>query len=814
MEYLCIAVDVGSNMGQRTSKNLRDTDKASTHLDLALYTLLSMVNKKLIESPKHHVGIVAFGAAGTDNDLYEEDDPECYKNIVVERPVCPTDIEGIRGILNMQSGGQRGDIMDAVIVATDLVFKATNVGPKTKAGKKKVIVITNGKVPCDMSDETVQMVQRGLEQGGIQLEVVGVGWQADEADEYIDPMQRQLDDMCELSGGGCQAVHQVSEARSVATKITNGNSKFRGELELSSDVKIPCWVMGRVVEEKFPSLKKVSLVSEQDPEDEAEGRGRRYGATTTERQYKSLTEDDVILRPEAMVKGYKYGRDRVPFSGVDEALLKFEAEKCLQLICFAKKEQIPRHAFLEGTDWIVPPGKHGDPLQEKDRRAAVALNALAHALYEEKRVAIVRFVKRAKGTPSLCAIYAVRVDKDVCDARFGYKSGSESESDDDGEDKTDQEPYREPYHLYLTYLPFAEDHRDVVFPPVVDKLLPDKAGLNAMDRLIDAMHLDRASEELEALNSGDGGAGEWEGRLSAEIDSISCWRDPSMKALPNPVLQRFYAAVQQRGLDPLDEPPSVLAPGGYTHGEWVEQLREPKGMLCSARREANKAMDEVRHVFTPKLQLDPELARKKRFAPGLSNDGPRDGPGGGMASLIDDMAASKKLKTSQGGDGLTQRGAADPEQVQIGMSDPIADFEKIWQTKPETASAQMQEVISQMVRQSVRGHLYAKAIKCLRQLRKAHRSDDDWEPLNGFLRKLLGQHGTAGKPNHDFWLEIVKAGVTLIDQTECEDSDTTPQKAHEFIHGTAGSRQGAAPAAAPPPTAAAADDDDLFDELD
>ena len=47
MEYLCIAVDVGSNMGPRTSKTLRDTDKTGTHLDLALYTLLSMVNRKV-----------------------------------------------------------------------------------------------------------------------------------------------------------------------------------------------------------------------------------------------------------------------------------------------------------------------------------------------------------------------------------------------------------------------------------------------------------------------------------------------------------------------------------------------------------------------------------------------------------------------------------------------------------------------------------------------------------------------------------------------------------------------------------------------
>ena len=47
MEYLCITIDVGSNMGPRMSKNLRDTDKAGSHLDLALYTLLSMFNRKV-----------------------------------------------------------------------------------------------------------------------------------------------------------------------------------------------------------------------------------------------------------------------------------------------------------------------------------------------------------------------------------------------------------------------------------------------------------------------------------------------------------------------------------------------------------------------------------------------------------------------------------------------------------------------------------------------------------------------------------------------------------------------------------------------
>ena len=63
---------------------------------------------------------------------------------------------------------------------------------------------------------------------------------ARDEDMFIHPMQRRLDDVCAASGGGCQPVHSVSEARRHATKITNGTSKFRVELELSPDVKIPC----------------------------------------------------------------------------------------------------------------------------------------------------------------------------------------------------------------------------------------------------------------------------------------------------------------------------------------------------------------------------------------------------------------------------------------------------------------------------------------------------------------------------------------------------------------------------------------------
>ena len=51
-------------------------------------------------------------------------------------------------------------------------------------------MITNAKVPCDMSEETCTMVQRGLEQGGIALEFIGIGWEEDDEQLFATPMQR------------------------------------------------------------------------------------------------------------------------------------------------------------------------------------------------------------------------------------------------------------------------------------------------------------------------------------------------------------------------------------------------------------------------------------------------------------------------------------------------------------------------------------------------------------------------------------------------------------------------------------------------
>jgi ATP-dependent DNA helicase 2 subunit 2 len=67
-----------------------------------------------------------------------------------------------------------------------------------------------------------------------------------------------------------------------------------------------------------------------------------------ERSYHSVDDLDNEVPPDEKVKGYKYGRTLVPFSTVDEAVLKYQSVRCLQIIGFTKAVNVPRmHRLLK-----------------------------------------------------------------------------------------------------------------------------------------------------------------------------------------------------------------------------------------------------------------------------------------------------------------------------------------------------------------------------------------------------------------------------------------------------------------------------------
>ena len=83
----------------------------------------------------------------------------------------------------------------------------------------------------------------------------------------------------------------------------------------------------------------------------------------------------------------------------------------------------------------------------------------------------------------------------------------------------------------------------------------------------------------------------------------------------------------------------------------------------------------------------------------------------------------------------------------------------------------------------IEGRAYGKAIESLQLARKACKADGNWPPMNAYLRELKLKHGASGAPGYDFWSEIVKSGVSLIDKSECEDSDTSVAQSVDFLTG-------------------------------
>lgn len=99
---------------------------------------------------------------------------------------------------------------------------------------------------------------------------------------------------------------------------------------------------------------------------------------------------------EYKIKGYYYGKQLVPVSRILEESLKFPTEKCLKILGFVPKENLPRSFSMNGVDLVFPPNQF-DSNQQK-------FNALVDGMVELNKIALVRYVSRANTSPHLAAL--------------------------------------------------------------------------------------------------------------------------------------------------------------------------------------------------------------------------------------------------------------------------------------------------------------------------------------------------------------------------------------------------------------------------
>ncbi|XP_012083570.1 ATP-dependent DNA helicase 2 subunit KU80 isoform X2 [Jatropha curcas] len=470
-----------------------------------------LIQKKLIYSKSDEVGVVVFGTEDTDNELTTE--VGGYENVVVLRKIKVVDGDLVEALQQLPQGTVPGDYLDAIVVGMDMLIKKYQL---TNKGKKRLCLITDArnptKDPCEGTKaDQVRVIAEQMAAHGVKMETIVV---RERLNEYTDQrIVEENDHLLHLFSEKTRAktVHVESPTSflgALKTRKITPVTIFRGDLEISSELKIKVWVYKKTSEEKFPTLEKYS--DKAPPTD-------KYATheVKVDYEYKSIDDPSKVVPPEQRIKGYRYGPQVIPISSAEWDAFKFKPEKGVKLLGFTDASNILRHYYMKDVNiFIAEPG---------NLRATIAVSALARAMKEMDKVAIVRCVwRQGQGTVVVGVLTPNLSDKE-----------------------------NTPDSFYFNVLPFAEDVREFQFASFSNfpaSWQPSKQQQEAADNLV--MMLDLAQP----------------GREEALLPDFT----------PNPILERFYHHLELKSKNP----DAAVPPLDRT----LKKITEPDPQLLSENK--------------------------------------------------------------------------------------------------------------------------------------------------------------------------------------------------------------------------------------
>ncbi|KAK9758053.1 hypothetical protein RND81_01G203500 [Saponaria officinalis] len=696
-----------------------------------------LLEKKLIYNKYDEVGIVLFGTADTNNDLTRE--VGGYENIVVLKDIKVVDGDLVDVVEQLQRGTVPGDFLDAIVVGMDMLIK--KYGPTNK-GKKRLCLISNAlsrlRDPFEgTKDDQVSTIAMQMTEHAIKLECIVVrGKLSTDADKNIMDENDHLLELFTRTTSAKTVYVESSTALlgALRTRSIAPVTIFRGDLEVSPDLKIKVWVYKKTSEERFPTLKKYS--------DKAPATDRfATHEIKVDYEYKSIQDPDKTVPPEQRIKGYRYGPEVVPISSDEWEAVKFKPEKSVKLLGFTDAKNILRQYFMKDVNlFIAEPGK---------KESVIAVSALARAMKEMNKVAIVRCVWRQGQAGVVIGVLTpnISINENVPDS------------------------------LYFNVLPFAEDVREFQFPSFRNlpaAFQPTEEQQNAADNLVQMLDLaPPAKEEI----------------LMPDFT-------------PNPVLERFYHFLELRrktpdaAVPPLDEALKMITepnPEFVSHNKSVIdefrkhfEVKENPKIKKSARslREKPSGSDdekeaaEDRHLEKPLISIE-NVPTAKIELKSIEN----------VPIAKIEMKSIENVPTAMIENGEEKPSSSNANNSittvdKIGKVTPVQDFEAMisrrdnpdWVTK---AIKGMKSNILDLLEDSYAGNNYDQAIDCLVALRKGCVIEEEPKLFNDFLKYLCRY--CQGHDMNDFCDLLVSKGMTLIAKSEAVDSDVADEAAASFL---------------------------------
>ncbi|QHO54511.1 ATP-dependent DNA helicase 2 subunit [Arachis hypogaea] len=388
-----------------------------------------LVQKKLIYSRHDKVGVVLFGTKETYNELTLE--LGGYRHVVVLKNLKDVDGDMVEALQKLPRGTKDGDFLDAIVVGMDMLIK---MYPKANKVKKRLCLITNAQCPIKESiegtkEEQVTTIAKQMSVHGTRMESIIVRGKlcrkkankttASENHRLLNIFSKETSTRIVYVG------NPISLFGALKTQNKTPHTVFRGDLELSSKMKIKVWVYKKTIEE-LPNLKKC---------------------------YES---PDIVVPSDQRVRGYHYGPQIVPMSKVALDAVKFKPEKGVKLLGFTNSSNVLRHYYMKDVNIFVP--------EPENTNAMLALSALARAMKEMNKVAILRCVWRRGQTKVVIGVLIPNI--------------------------SDKENI--PDSFYFNVLPFAEDVREFQFPSfskLPAALQPNQQQLEAAANLVEMLDL-------------------------------------------------------------------------------------------------------------------------------------------------------------------------------------------------------------------------------------------------------------------------------------------------------------------------------------
>lgn len=411
-----------------------------------------LIEKKLIYSKSDEVGVVLFGTEATENELTNE--VGGYEHVTVLRHVKVVDGDLLQALQNLPRGSVTGDFLDGIVVGMDMLIK--KFGPTNK-GKKRLCLITNALHPIKdpyegtKQDQVSTIASQMMAQGMKMDCVVARLTQNLEANKRV---MEENDLLLRVFSNKSSSKTVYVESRTkllgaLRTRNISPVTIYRGDLELSSKLKIKVWVYKKTSEEKFPTLKRYS--NKAPPTDKF-----ATHEVKVDYEYKSIEDPNRVVPPEQRIKGYRYGPQVVPISSAELEAVKFKPDKSVKLLGFTNASNIMRHYYMKDVNtFIAEPG---------NAKAILAVSSLARAMKEMMKVAIVRCVWRQGQGNVVVGVLTPNVS--------------------DNENIPDS--------FYFNVLPFAEDVREFQFPSfsnLPSSMQPNQQQQEAADRLVRMLDL-------------------------------------------------------------------------------------------------------------------------------------------------------------------------------------------------------------------------------------------------------------------------------------------------------------------------------------